>query len=111
MHLADAFIQSDLLFRLYSGYTYFVSVLESIFFEEWKYKGIWAIANCLDDKGNVLLQREFCEKFQLQCTVNIYNIMINIRIRDFFLFLGFTCFIPVLVPVFPFMVIFLFLFI
>ncbi len=58
-------------------------MLESFFFfEEWKYKGIWAIANFLDDKGIVLLQREFCEKFQLQCTVNIYNRMINVRIRD-----------------------------
>lgn len=47
------------------------------FFEDWKSKGIWAIAHFLDDNGNLLLSTEFCEKFQLQCTVNIYNRMIR----------------------------------
>ncbi|KAI2647282.1 Trimeric intracellular cation channel type A [Labeo rohita] len=45
---------------------------KSVYFEEWKSKGIWAIAHFLDDNGNLLLHSEFWEKFQLQCTVNIY---------------------------------------
>ncbi|KAK2840935.1 hypothetical protein Q7C36_012514 [Tachysurus vachellii] len=44
---------------------------------EWKAKGIWAVAHFLDDNGNLLLYREFCEKYQLQCSVNVYNRMIR----------------------------------
>lgn len=43
-----------------------------MFIEEWRSKGIWAVAHFMDDNGN-LLQHEFCEKFQLQCTVKVYN--------------------------------------
>lgn len=50
---------------------------KSVFFEEWKSKGIWAVAHFLDDNGNLLLHREFCEKFRLQCTINIYNRIIR----------------------------------
>lgn len=48
---------------------------KSVYWENWKAKGIWAVAHFLDDKGNLFLHEEFCEKFQLQCTCNIYNRM------------------------------------
>ena len=38
---------------------------------------LWAIAHFLEDNGNLLLYREFCEKFQLQCTVIFFNRMIR----------------------------------
>ncbi|XDV24167.1 hypothetical protein PO909_028416, partial [Leuciscus waleckii] len=50
---------------------------KSVYLEEWKSKEIWAIAHFLDDNGNLLLYREFCEKFQLQCNVNVFNRMIR----------------------------------
>ena len=50
---------------------------KSVCIEDWRSKGVWAVAHFLDDFGNVLQHKDFCKKYQLQCNVNQYNRVIK----------------------------------
>ncbi len=46
---------------------------KSVHIEEWRSKGVWAIAHFLDDTGNILQHEDFCVKYYLQCNVKYYE--------------------------------------
>ena len=50
---------------------------KSVYIEDWKSKGVWAVAHFLDDTGNVLQFEDFCKKYQIQCNVKHYNRVIK----------------------------------
>ena len=55
-----------------------------MYIEDWRSNEIWAVAHFLDDNGNLLQYKDFCEKYQIQrnvkqCDRVIKSITITVR--------------------------------
>lgn len=50
---------------------------KSVYMDEWRSKGIWAVAHFLDENGVLLKHETFCEKYDVRCTAKKYKSLIK----------------------------------
>lgn len=46
---------------------------KSIFMEAWFEKGIWSIVHLMDDQGNILELKEFNNRYNIECSIEVYK--------------------------------------